>query len=141
MSNSAELMNFDESIEPTEFPFQHKGKNYILREASGDAVIEYRKSILRATKRGKDGSLSVGAELPEGEINLIANCISQIEDGKEKKVTKTTVLNWSSKVVSWAYNKIKEISDLGDKSVTGEDKEKMEELQKNGLSFMEDGES
>ena len=137
----SDIMNFDDSIEPKSFPFRTGGKDYLVKEANGEAVIAYRKSILRSAKRGKDGSLNVGADLPDGEIQLIADCVFSQEDGKEKKIGKATVLAWPSRVLSWVFSKVKEISDLGDKSTTPEDKEKAEEFLKNELNYTKNGES
>lgn len=104
-------LNFDD-LTPIEIPFSYRGKDYILREATGDAACQYRNAVATATQLA-DGKVSGIKNMADTEPFLVALCVRELlGDGKERVVTGVVVRSWPARVQRRLFKKIQEISEL-----------------------------
>ena len=94
-SNGDGDFNFD--LEPQEKRFRYRGKWYLLREASADAMLKYRMALLRSNKELPSAdslrAVAAGQEAPardtveialavhSSELVLVANCLYLADEG------------------------------------------------------------
>lgn len=142
MIERSSLMGINESfnvddITLYEVHFNVGDKTYILREASGGAVIKYRNKLLQGAKIGPDGKpTAIGVEMADAEPLLVSLCVFEtIEDkdrlkvgdsdylphirldksGKPINVTMDVVTSWPHRLQRRLFDKIKEVSELDDR--------------------------
>lgn len=113
-----------ETDEPIEIPYSVKGVDYVLKEASGRAGVEYRNAVLACTQftSGKaTGIKGIAAVEP-----LLVSLCSIYATGPKQgtRVPVTVVETFSPKTLKTLYGKAREISDL----IEGDPKEKTELL-------------
>lgn len=105
---------FDD-ITPIEIPVQIAGQSYVLREASGDAVVRYENHRIRCT-RFVDGKFAgIDGPINDGEPQLVADCLYRVStspDGKRvlSKVEEKVVRSWPARIQRFLFSKVKEIS-------------------------------
>lgn len=109
MPNVSVEFDFD-SLEAIEFPVKVDGETYTLREASGDAAFKYRNAAIKCTKLGPDGKPASIENLADIEPLLISMCLF---DSKAKPVPAVKIRSWKNRVCKSLYEKILEISELG----------------------------
>ena len=103
--------DFDfDSLEVIEIPVKVGGEVYTLREASGDAAFKFRNAAMKCTKLGPDGKPASVEGIADIEPLLISLCLF---DSKDKPVPVTKIRTWRNKVCKSLYEKILEISELG----------------------------
>lgn len=127
-------IEFD-SLAPIEVPATIAGKQYLLREASEDAACKYRNAAMRAARFNDRGKVSSIEGVADVEPLLVSLCLFELTgDGKchlghtvpgERPVPIDELRRWPAKRVKTLFERIKDISDLGEKK---ED----EESSKNG---------
>jgi len=101
-------LNFDD-LTPIEIPVRIQGKNYVLREASGDAACRYRNAVLACAQLTPEGKAVSVRNLADVEPLLVSLCLF---DEKGNPVSVNQVRKWPARVVKALYEKAKEISDL-----------------------------
>ncbi len=86
------------------------GQNCVLRQASGEAAIKYRKQIMGGM-RMEDGKVGGDVNsMASGEPLLVALCLFDKETGKNIQLA--VVESWPYPVMKKLYDKAMEISDL-----------------------------
>lgn len=112
---SSEELNFDD-VTLTEIPVKIGGDQYILREATGEAAVNYRNAMLACTQLGSSGKPQSIRGLASVEPLLVSHCLFYASGPREgQNVSQKTILSWKSKIVKALYEKVREISDLNDK--------------------------
>lgn len=91
------VTNFDEIAEQT-FAFVIKGKDYLLVEASGEAVARFRNKVAASVVMGPEGKPKSVTDLADADYLLVAMCCFEVRDGVRTSVAVTT-----STVRSWPY--------------------------------------
>lgn len=122
MSNNLEPMTFD-SLTLVEVPIKIGDKDFILREASGEAAVAWRNARTNAIKivNGKP----VGAkDMASVDPLLVSLCLF---DSEGNGVPLPTILGWADRVQKQLYERVKLISDL---SELGEGVEALKEQRK-----------
>jgi len=123
-------LRFDD-LTPTEVPVYLAGKSYILREASGDAACKYRNAMLACTRLGPDGKPSSIQGMADIEPLLVSMCLYNAEEGDKsfgKCVPLNIIRSWPSRVQKSLYDKVKEISEIGEEDEEGEEEPAKNEL-------------
>lgn len=109
-------MEFDfNDLTPFSAPVKISGREYVLREADGEAAIAYRDASVRAAKF-TDGKLSGADGLAAAEAMLVSRCLFPVGDGgkvAETPVTERFVRSLPNRVFKRLYEKVKEVSDIG----------------------------
>ena len=105
------------SSELISFPITIDGNPYTVKEATSDAVAEWRNSQMRGMKLS-DGKVSGLSEVGQSEIVLVAHCVyDDRNDGNHVPIH--VVKGWPDRITSVLFDRIKEISNL-DKKVNSE---------------------
>lgn len=153
---------FDD-LEPICVPVRVGPKDYILREASGDAACKWRNAITRVT-RMQDGKVSSVGDIADTEPLLISLCLFEIQrdkDGKpssdppvadpKRPVSEKVIRTWPHRVQRALFDKARAISELEEKETAEDLEKKIADLQeklaklregdgpKNGPSATTDG--
>lgn len=150
------VMNFDD-LAPQEMPFVTKGKQYVLREATGGPVVRYRTAIAKGTKMeaipGDKNSMRItGTDgFAEHELQLVADCVfERVENANEehrkkfpegyhfKAVPVQNVRAFPNRVLVWAFDNLKKISGINEgddtpatiKKRIAEDQAKLADIEK-----------
>ena len=110
--------DFD-TLKPSDVHFRYGGKRYVLCEASEGDALQWREATF-ASARYKDGKLNGYVGLANTELLLVKLCIRELlfdasgAVSGEKQVTDPTLRTWKSRAVKWAFERVKEISDLNE---------------------------
>jgi len=104
-----EPLNYDESIEEVEIPVTWKGRQYFLREATGEAHAIYQNALMASTSMSADGSVRKITGLADAEPLLVSQCLY---DAGDKQVSLLIIKKWPARIVSSLYEKAKEISEI-----------------------------
>lgn len=116
-----DILNFDD-LTPIELPFSHLGKDYVLREATGEAACQFRNAQIACTTMGPEGKPKKFENVADVEPLLVSLCVWELlPDGKEKRVPEATVRQWSARMQKRLFEKAKEISDLNESAETLEE--------------------
>lgn len=118
-----EILNFDTlSAEPTRLQFTVGGRNYLLREATGDAVVKWRNAVIKASRLAKEGNtLLAGEGLADTELLLVSLASRMLDpadgsvvtkDGKEVVVPVDTVRGWGYPIVQTLFDRAKQYARL-----------------------------
>lgn len=91
-----------------EVPVTIGDKRYILREANGEAAIQYKNALAKATVF-KDGKVTSIAGINDAEPLLVSLCLFN-EDGSSVHVK--IVRNFKNSTLEALFDKAKEISNL-----------------------------
>lgn len=127
-----ECLDFGD-LEPTEVSVRIKKKDYVLREASGDASCKYRNAMLKSTRLGPDGKPVQIDGMADTEPLLVALCLfeKRPQEGggaKEVPVSVQEVRAWPGWLVKRLFDKAKEISNLDEKEGRAEIQSKIDKL-------------
>lgn len=154
-----DLIDFDAgnpSLSLTQIPVRFQGKNYLLVEALGDAVAQWRNAQLQGTKmQQSDNSdtktISLGG-MADSEPLLVSLCLfSPDKDGNlildargnvdvRQRVPLTAVRGWPNRVVSKLFEKAKEISGLNETETVQSLEKKISDLQNRLIKLRKDKE-
>jgi hypothetical protein len=97
-------------LEPLAYSFKHKGKEYVLREASEAVAAAYYSAQIRLRKVGPDGKAEASEEWPMIRALLVSGSTFELmTDGKEKPVD---CRMWPTRLVERLFLKAREISEL-----------------------------
>ena len=105
-----ESMQF--SLDVIEIPIKVGDKDYVLREASGDAAAKWRNAMFAGAKLGANGKPESVHNMADTEPLLVSLCLFDAENNKP--VSLQTVRSWPSRIITPLFNKAVEISDLGE---------------------------
>lgn len=131
----SELSADSDSLKPFEMPFTWDKTDYVVREASEGAALEYRQKYAKALKTGKDGdivSMDLGA-IAETESFLVAKCLFKMAKNGTDQVNPhpNELRAWPRKVVKRLHKLIMKVSEIRDDDDTIEQiDQQIEELQK-----------
>lgn len=113
-------------LKPVEIPVSIQGKQYVLREASGDAACRFRNAVAKSYKLTPDGKAVAIDGLPDVEPLLVSMCL-YVPGADGKLVVKAngdvdqktlvpiaTIRGWPSSVMKKLFEKAKAISELGE---------------------------
>ena len=107
---SQEQMVFD-SVEPREIAVRIGQKEYVLREANGEAARKFRNAVIKAARFGPDGRAERLEGAADAELVLINACLV---DASGRQTPISVLSGWKNSVLKALFNKAKEISDLGE---------------------------
>jgi hypothetical protein len=142
-TDSYEPIDLGNDLAPKEIPVKGGGKNYVLREASAGAVVQYRNAVTRSIKM-KDGKPDSVGDLANAEPLLVSLCLFELKEVKGQiipiPVPETTIRSWGARAMKTLFDRIKEISDI---DMEGEEtpetlEEKISQLQER-LQLMRNG--
>lgn len=89
------------------------GKDYILCEADGAAVVKFRNTSLACHKYDSEGNLVGVKDLASVEPLLVSLCLFEIlPDGTRQPTTVKLISSWKNRVQKTLFNKAMEISDI-----------------------------
>jgi hypothetical protein len=118
--------------EPVQVDVVIQKRHYVLREADGESAVKYRNASMRAA-RMSDGKV-VGVEgAADCEPLLVSLCLYQVDPNtgqirytregdpdKRYLVPLHLIKRWPSRIQRRLFDKVKEISDLGERPETEE---------------------
>lgn len=113
-------MKFD--LDEVVIPVSVGDKEYVLREASGQAAVTWRNAIFSKTKLGPDGKPIGFGAMAEIEPLLVSLCLY---NGDGRNVPEQEVRKWPARIQKALFERAKDISDLDE-----EDDSNLEELYK-----------
>lgn len=117
-----EIMDFG-ILSPTEIPVKINGVEYLLKEATGDAVCQYRNATIKSMKFSDQGKATGFDGVADSEPLLVSLCLFNSEGNN---VDIATVRKWPAHVMKALFNKAKEISDLAEGNESLKDLEKQQ---------------
>ncbi|MFA5376327.1 MAG: hypothetical protein WC455_11335 [Dehalococcoidia bacterium] len=100
-----------DDLTPQTEPVKLSGKDYSLREASGDAATKFANARLSCIKLGPDGKPQTVRGIADVEPLLVSLCLF---DESGKNVPEATVRSWPARVQKVLYDRAKEMSHLDD---------------------------
>jgi len=107
-------LDFD-ALEPIELPVKYKGKNYVLREATGEASVAYRNARLDCTQYNESGEISSIRGLASIEPLLVSLCLFKVNPaGSVEPVTVEELSSWPARVQDKLFAKAKLISGMSE---------------------------
>lgn len=120
--------NFDtDDDKPAEMPVRYRGKQYVIREASGAAAAAYRNCVFKSTKLGPDGKPERIEGLGDAEAVLVQGCLFEVLDRKEggDPVTGVVALGFvkgmPNRVLKPLFDWVQEVSGLKEQPQTVDD--------------------
>lgn len=120
---NVEELVFDD-ITPVSVPVRIAGKDYVLRETTGDASCKWRNALLAATKLGSDGKPTSLSGMADSEPLLVSLCLFEVYDQggerKERSVPLGVVRAWPYRLVKALFNRAKQISHLDEEQESEE---------------------
>ena len=131
---SRECLDFGE-LNPAEVDVKIGGREYVLREASGDAACKYRNALLKATKLGPNGKPQSLDGVADSEPLLVSLCLFEKyrsgDEIKERPAILPQVRGWPSRVQKTLFDRAKKMSGLDESEKTKEQiQEQIKELRK-----------
>ena len=117
------ILDFSD-LELKQVKVPYKGKQYILVEASEDAVVKWRNAQFKNARVSEKGNIISMGDIASSEPYLVSMCLYVANtDGKlpvtgdglpdtAKLVKKATLEAWPSRVVSKLFDTLKQISEL-----------------------------
>lgn len=113
-------------------PVEIDGTQFLLKEASGAAVAQFRNHTI-SKARMRDGEVvGIDGGVADAESLLVSLCLYQLQDGKEvAAVPLASVRAWPSRITSALFKRIKEVSGMDEDAATPEKlKAEMEKLKR-----------
>lgn len=124
------------TLEEIEIPVKIKGKDgkvreYILREASGEAVVQYRNAMFQRTTLGPEGKPTKLQGFGDVEPLLVSLCLFETTaNGTERNVPVTVVKAFPGRVQKKLYETALDISDLREEDTIAELEKRLLEAKK-----------
>jgi len=106
--------------------FKLRGRSYVIREATADAVRQYRRAISKAVTVGPEGkpsNVDTGA-IGDTDILLVSLCVFDASGAGTQRVTEAEVLTWPFRAQEKVYKKVREMSGLDVPADKAADQEK-----------------
>lgn len=122
---SQQFHDYDSSLEERSFRFKYKGKHYIMREPSADAVAQYMDKRQSCVQYSPDGKTARVVGMESIKTLLVAMCTFElpvdeegevVEDGKEKAVAQATVKFWPARMQKDLYKKAELFAELSEET-------------------------
>lgn len=109
------VMDFGDLSTPIEVEIKNlNGKDYRLREASGDVVCKFQNKRAKCMKFGTDGKTASVENIADIDPELVSMCM--FGEGKPGEFTinvpVATVRSWSARILKQLVDKVKKISDM-----------------------------
>lgn len=114
--HASKSLDFND-LAPREEPVTIGTTSYVLREASGGAVVAWRNFQIRAARFGGGGKLERVGDIADAEPLLVALCLFPVNDRGEaakKHVSEDFVRGLPNRVVKVLFERAKEMSDLNE---------------------------
>ncbi len=128
------------NLEPIQIPVKVGKKQYILREASGDAHVQWRNAIDAATVYNEDGKRSGYKNLADVEPFLVSLCLVEIgENGAVSAVTANEVRGWPQRVIKRLHDKVNEISEFNDDETEASLNKQLADINRKLAKFKKNG--
>lgn len=134
-------LNFDDLL-PIEMPVRHKGKQYILREADGEAAVLWRNANMAGSKMDVATKVvTLGGNTADVQPLLVSLCLYEADGSGKLRLNKEgdpdkrflvslkVVKSWPERVVKSLFEHAKEISDLNEVQTKESIDEKILKLQ------------
>lgn len=96
-------------------PVTIAGKQYELREASGDASAKYRNAMLACSTLGPDGKPTRMDGLADVDFLLLSLCLFDV--GLGTLVPECEVRSWPNRICEALIDELKEISGMSEKDL------------------------
>jgi hypothetical protein len=122
MKEIPDVLDFNE-LETIEVPVKYKKKEYVLVEASGEAVVKYRNKMSKCAKLSSGGKVAEVTDLASVEPYLVSLCLFEIDGDKRKPVSVQTVEKFENRVMKKLYETAKRISNIDEDEETKENLE------------------
>lgn len=119
--------NTFEDIGLQEIKYTIAKANYILKEADGDVVRQYRNATFRGVTLGDSGKPQRIDAAGDVETFLVSLCLY---NGDGKTVPLHTVRSWPSRISKALFEKAKDISDLGEEDTMEDLLKQQEDIKK-----------
>jgi hypothetical protein len=119
MSNELE-MKFD-SLEEIVIPVTIGNMKLLLHEASGEAAMAYRNTMMKGATLTKDGKNAQLGNVAEAELVLLSYCLTH-ENGDS--IPLEVLKSWPNRIVKPLCDKAEEISELVKKKAEGSENPK-----------------
>lgn len=123
MSDIPATLDFGD-LEPIRIPVRYRGVDYVLKEATNDAIVKYRNAVFKAARVGQDGKIAAWEGIADCEPLLVSMCLFKLvdKDGKgqplnpvqEVVVSLNAVRNFPNEMVTKLYETAKLISKVED---------------------------
>jgi hypothetical protein len=110
-------MVFD-GLELRTVPVRVGNKQYVLREANGEATRRYHNALMKGARLDADGKPASFGDMADAELVLLQACLC---DGSGRQLPMQTLACWPGRVLRPLFEKAQEISELkkGDDSEAG----------------------
>lgn len=143
MSKTSDFLDFQDLSSPIEVLVSNLfGKDYILREATGDVACKFQNKRTKCMKFGTDGKTASIDDIADVDPLLLSMCLfapNVKNPGTfDVPVPITTIRSWPSRIVKKLVEKAKEISELEDVEETVADLEKRLEAAKEKAKAQEE---
>lgn len=145
MSTPIQPIEFD--LLPQEVPVTLGKDKYILREAMGDAAVQYTNACIGSQRMDEEGNKRI-VGIADAEPLLVSLCLFRLDTqgnvekdraGRDKHVELSLVRSWPAKVQRKLYETAKEISCLVDPGDTVESLEKFISQAQKKLAVLKNG--
>jgi hypothetical protein len=104
----AEEMVFD-SIALREVPVRVGTKQYVLREANGEARRRYHNALMKGARLDAEGRPASFGDMADAELVLLQGCLC---DASGRQLPMQTLASWPGRVLQPLFEKAQEISEL-----------------------------
>lgn len=125
------LAPIEDEVGPREVPIKYCGKEYVLREAVGAAVKEFRATQIDNIKVDPDTRKPQGfrSGVLDAQYKLASRCLFERESNAPVPVA--ALLTWKDSFFQKVFERLKRLSDLDREEDTDSIKEKIADLQRN----------
>ena len=118
-------------LTPAEERVTISGKEYVVREATAQAVIDYKNATFGAVRLSPEGKPAALEGLGGIDLGLLASClfeVSHTKDGStvEKPVALGVIRRWPNRVTEPLVKLVKRISELEDETLEALKKQREE---------------
>ena len=113
--SAEKTLNFDDLPEQT-LAFIYKGKDYLLVEASGEAVARFRNKVGSSVIMGPEGKPRSVTDLADADFLLVSLCCFEVKDGVRgsNSVSVSTVRSWPYRVQKQLLEHVMRMSPIKD---------------------------
>jgi hypothetical protein len=113
-------VEFD-TLDLRETPVKIAGKDYVLREANGEAARKFRNAVIKAARFNAEGKAERLEGAADAELVLINECLV---DASGRKTPIAVLAGWPNRVLRALFQEAKRLSDLDEPESSLADQEK-----------------
>ena len=103
---------FDFDLDEVTFPIKIAKRDYLLVEADSEINSRWHNALLTGAGREEGGRMSLGSNIGEAGILLVAGCMFEIVGEQRKQVSLEFVRRLPARVFGPIHDKVMEISGL-----------------------------